>query len=92
MPREPEDWDQRREQQQLVGDRIEQLAQLAHRVVAAREVAVHDVGRGGGEEDQERDHLGPVPLDEREQGDDRREADAREREDVGQGPAHKTAP
>src|SRR5205823_4625775 len=78
---EPEDRDQRGEQEQLVGDRVEQLPQLAHLVTPAGEVAVHYVRGTGGEEDQERDDLRPVPLNEREQRDDRREADAREGED-----------
>src|ERR1051326_5869061 len=88
VAREPEDGNQHREQQQLVRDGIEQLAELAHLVAPAGGAGVHDVRSSGREEDQERDHLGPVPLDEGEQRDDRRETDAREREDVGQGPAH----
>src|SRR3989475_5392146 len=92
MAREPEDGDERREQQQLVGDRVEQLPQLAHFVAAAGEVAVHHVRGARREEDHERDDLGPVALNEGKQRDDRREADAREGEDVGQGPPHRTVP
>ena len=40
MPGDPEDRDERGEQQQLVGDGIEQLPELAHLLIAAREISV----------------------------------------------------
>src|SRR5213595_3723421 len=80
MTRHPEDGDQRGEQQQLVGDRIEQLAEVAHGVVATRQPPVQDVRERGDEKDDEGDDLGPIALDEWQQGDDRREANARQRD------------
>src|SRR5882724_6247016 len=71
---------------------VSELGQLLDLVAPARQIAIHDIRGDGREEDQERDDLGPVPLDEGEEREDRREADARQRQDVGEGPAHKTAP
>src|SRR6185503_5537813 len=79
------------EQEQLVGNRVEQLAEVAHRVVATREPPVQHVRKRGDQEDDERDDLGPIALDERKQCDDRREADTGQRDDIREGPAHRTA-
>jgi hypothetical protein len=80
------DGDEGGEQQQLVGHRVEHLAQVGHFAAPAGQVPVEDVADRGDDEHDERDQLGPVPLDERQQGDDRGEADPDDRDDVRQGP------
>ena len=54
-PDEDEHRDERREEQQLVGERIEQLAQIRDHAVRARELAVDVVGDRGDEEEHERE-------------------------------------
>ena len=86
LARDPVDRDQSGEEQQLVGDGIEQLAEVGHLVPGPGEMAVVDVADRGRQEDEEGDQLGPVALDERQQRDDRRKADPDQRDDVGEGP------
>ena len=49
---DPVDRDEGGEEQQLVGERIEQLAEVGDQVAAAGEVAVDDVGDGGEDENR----------------------------------------
>src|SRR5207247_2825131 len=69
--------------------RIEQHAELADRAVAPRQIAIDQIRERGDEEDHERDDFGPVSGNEWQQRDHRRKADARQRDDVGQGPPHR---
>src|SRR5436190_6570525 len=89
MAGDPENRNERGEEQQLVGDRVEQDAELAGRAVAARQVAIEQIGECGDEEHDEGDDLGPVAGNERKQRDDGRERDARQCDDVRQGPPHR---
>jgi hypothetical protein len=84
--RDPVDGNEGGEQEQLVGDGIEQLAEVGHLIAGARQIAVIDVAHRGDQEDEKGDELGPVPLDERQQRDDRGEADPDHRDDVGDRP------
>src|SRR5712692_1535692 len=86
LPRDPVDRDQGGEEQQLVGDRVEEDAEIGDLLPAAGEAAVEDVAHRGGDEDHEADELGPVAFDERQERDDRGEADPDDRDDVGQRP------
>ena len=80
---ERDERDERRDDQQLVGDRVHQLAERRDRVARAREVAVEQVGE---RRDREHDRREQVPARRRvEQRDDehRHEQDAQDRQDVG---------
>src|SRR5690349_20450635 len=84
--RDPVDRDQRGEQQQLVGNGVEHLAEVADLITRAGQVPVVHVADGGREKDEERDELRPIALDERKQGDDRGKADPDQRDDVRERP------
>jgi len=64
--------------QQLVGDRIEEAAEVGDLLAAAGEIAVEEIGDAGGGEDAESQ---PAPLRriEIEQDDDERDRDDRDR-------------
>src|SRR5690606_29952065 len=55
----PVDRDQRGKEEELVGNRVEELAQVADHVAAAGQVAVEYVAHGGDHEDHEADELRP---------------------------------
>src|SRR4029077_14958851 len=79
---DPVDRDEGGEEEQLVGNRIEQLAEVGDLVPGPGQVSVVDVADGRDEEDDERDELRPVARDEGQERDDRGEADPDQGDDV----------
>ena len=71
------------EEQEAVGDRVEQLAELGHLVEVPGDVAVEEVGDA--EHGQQAGRRGPVLLDEEEPQEDRKEQESDERDDVRHG-------
>jgi hypothetical protein len=70
---------ERRDEQQLVGERVEQAPEVGHQVARARQVAVPVVGDRRDDEQHERGEPAPGAAVERQQGDQRRGRDARRR-------------
>ena len=75
----PGEGDQQGADQQLVGDRVEHLAERGVELHLAGEEAVEPVGDGGGDVEQQREPAQPVPAAGDEQ------ADHRDRRDAGEG-------
>src|SRR5919112_1659897 len=86
LARDPVDGYEGGEEQQLVSDRVEQLAEVGDLIPATGEMAIVDVADSGHDENGEGDQLGPIPLDERQQCDHGGKADSDQRNDVGQVP------
>src|SRR5690606_30204135 len=71
-------------QQELVRDRIEELAEVGDQPAGARQVTVPEVRDRGDQEDHEREQPGSQRLDEEQRDDDDREEDPRDRDQVRQ--------
>src|SRR5690606_4559047 len=76
--------DERRDQQQLVGQRIDELAEVRDPAVLARKVAVPEIREGSDEEDDERGEARGERRDEEQQVDNGCERNARHRDRVRQ--------
>src|SRR5690606_7253074 len=76
-----------RRQQELVGERIHQLAEVGDPAVLARQVAVPDVRQGGDQEQHERERTRPEPRPEDEEEDGGSEQDAQDRQRIRQSAA-----
>ncbi len=62
-PVQVDEADQRCDDEQLVGERIHELAEVGDLVAAAGDVAVEPVGRGGKREDHRGDHVAVVDFE-----------------------------
>ena len=74
--------DERRRDQELVGDRVEQRAERRDLGAAASEPAVEEVGRDRRQEDHETDRLPSVELRQQDDDEKRHEEDAEQGERV----------
>ena len=76
--------DQRGDDQQLVRERVHQLAERRHRVARAREVAVDEVRQRGEREHDRREHVAVARVAEQRHDQHRHEHDPQHRQHVGE--------